>query len=133
MPSEIVIDSASASLWYHREKQIVHHQFHQFMYGKEFQEFLLAGMELLKKNKAHKWLSDDRALTALTSADMEWANTTWFPQTAAAGWKYWAIVQPTKIIGKMNIERLVKEYLAGGITAKYFADPDEAMIWLEEQ
>ena len=133
MPAEVVIESTSASLWYHREKQIVHHQFHHFMYGKEFQEFLLAGMELLKENKARKWLSDDRGLPALTAADMDWAHNTWFPQTAAAGWKYWAIVQPTKVIGKMNMDRLVKDYLAGGITARYFSDPDEAMSWLENQ
>ena len=126
-----VIDSDAASLWYHPEKQIVHHQFHKFTYGRDFQELLLAGLELLKKNKASKWLSDDRDVPAFRPEDMEWAQTKWFPQSVAAGWKYWAIVQPAKVIGQMNIERLVKEFLAAGITARYFSDPDEAMRWLE--
>ena len=129
----LLIDNDSASLWYHPEKQIVHHQFHKFIYGREFQDVLLAGMELLQKNKARKWLSDDRAMPVLRPEDMEWAQTMWLPQMVQAGWKYWAIVQPENVIGQMNMERIVKEYLAAGIAAKYFSDPDEAMTWLESQ
>lgn len=33
----------------------------------------------------------------------------------------------------MGMERLVKEYSAAGITAKFFTDPDAAMKWLESQ
>ena len=129
----VVINNDSASLWYHPHKQIVHHQFHGFIYGQEFQAVLLAGMQLLKENKARKWLSDDRAMPVLRPEDMEWAHTNWLPQMVQAGWKYWAIVQPEKVIGQMNMERIVREYLAAGITAKYFSDPDEAMTWLENQ
>ncbi|HEU4390974.1 MAG TPA: hypothetical protein VFV34_24425 [Blastocatellia bacterium] len=128
-----VLDTEAASLWYHADKQIIHHQFHKFTYGKEFQELLLTGMELMKKNNAHKWLSDDRDMPVLRPEDMEWAQNTWFPQTVNAGWKYWAIVQPENVIGQLNLDRLVKWYLAAGITARYFHDPDEAMQWLESQ
>ena len=41
-------------------------------------------------------------------------------------------MQPPKVIGKMNMDRLVKEYLAAGITARYFDDANEAMSWLEK-
>ena len=88
---------------------------------------------MMTENNASKWLSDDRALPVLRREDMDWAHNEWFPRMVEAGWKFWAIVQPEKVIGQMNIERVVREYLAAGITAKYFSDPDDAMKWLENQ
>lgn len=133
MPPLVIIDSDSRCLWYHPDKQIVHHQFHQFIWGSDFRELLLAGAELLKKHKARKWLSDDRGMPVLRIEDIQWAQTEWFPSMVQAGWKYWAIVQPEKVIGQINIERLMKEFSAAGIVARYFSDPDEAMHWLESQ
>jgi hypothetical protein len=64
---------------------------------------------------------------------MAWGETTWFPQTLAAGWKYWAIVQSEGAIAKINTEKLVQSYTQAGITAKYFSNADDALIWLESQ
>jgi hypothetical protein len=63
--------------------------------------------------------------------DLAWGMGTWFPQTAQAGWKYWAIVQPEKVIAQMNMETLVENFAKGGIVAKFFSDPDAAMKWLD--
>lgn len=57
----------------------------------------------------------------------------WFPKTAAAGRKYWAIVPPERVLARLTMEKLTKEYGAAGVTAKFFSDPDEAMRWLESQ
>lgn len=133
MPPTTILDTPFVTLWYHADKKIIHHQVHKFIFGKEFRDFLMAGTEAMKKNKAKKWLSDDSALTVLPNDDMEWGRTTWFPQTVQAGWKYWAIVQPEKTLGQIGIKQLVEQYAAGGITAKFFSDPDEAMKWLEAQ
>jgi len=48
-------------------------------------------------------------------------------------WKFWAIVQPEKVLAQMGMEQLVKDYSAAGITAKFFTDPNEAMKGLEAQ
>ncbi len=133
MPTQTVIDNPFVTLRYHPEKKIVHHQLHKFIFGKEFREFLLAGTDVMKKNQARKWLSDDRANTVLSKEDADWGQTNWFPQTLAAGWKYWAIVQPEKVLAQAGMERLVAQYSALGVTAKFFTDPDEAMKWLESQ
>jgi hypothetical protein len=109
----------------------VHHQIRKFIYGEEFHKLLLAGTDAMKENHAQKWLSDDRSNTAMKKEDMDWGAANWFPQTVAAGWKYWAVVQPEKIIAQMDMVNLAKQYAAMGIVAMFFNDADVAMKWLE--
>jgi hypothetical protein len=133
MTPTILYDSSSVTLWYHPEKKIVHHQIHKFVFGEEFQKFLLIGTEALKKNHAQKRLSDDRGNSVLRNEDLEWGVTNWFPHTVQAGWRYWAIVQPEKIMAQVTMQQLVEDYAKAGILARFFTDPSEAMKWLESQ
>lgn len=133
MAAITIYESPAVTVWYHTDKRIVHHQIRKFVHGKEFQEFLLAGTAALAKNGAVKWLSDDRGNTVLSQEDQQWGQTFWFPQTAKAGWKYWAIVRPQKVLARLTMEKLTKEYAAAGVVARFFSDPDEAMRWLESQ
>jgi hypothetical protein len=133
MSAITIEDNQFATLWYHPETKIIHHEFHKFMYGETLRAFLQKGTEALKNNKSKKWLSDDRKNPVLRTEDMEWGKTNWFPQTVQAGWKYWAIVQPEQAIAKQNMEKLVEVYASAGITAKFFSDAGEAMTWLESQ
>src|SRR5215204_4145357 len=107
-----IVQSPAVTLWYHPDKKIIHHQIHKFVTGSEFRGFLLAGTEVLRKHLARKWLSDDRANMVLGKADMEWSETEWAPQTARAGWRYWAIVKPEKVLATVAMERLVTKYKA---------------------
>ncbi len=122
-----------ATMWYYPDKKIVHHQVKKFIFGQTFYDFILTGTELIKKHKARKWLSDDRLVPVLKTEDIEWGATHWFPQTVAAGWKYWAIVEPQHAMGHMNLEDLKERYSKGGITAQFFTSVEAAMKWLEEQ
>jgi hypothetical protein len=133
MAAQTVLESQFATLWYRPESRIVHHKIHKFISGAEFRNLLLAGTELLKTHKARKWLSDDRGNSALRQDDLEWSETEWAPTTAKAGWKYWAIVQPEKILGQMALQRLTEKYAQLGVTARIFSDPDAALAWLERQ
>src|SRR5215213_11218460 len=107
-----IIDNPFVTLWYHPDKKIVHHQIHKFIAGKEFRGFLLAGADVLKKNLATKWLSDDRGNMVLGKADLEWSQTEWAPQVARSGWKHWAIVRPEKVLATVAMEGLVSKYAA---------------------
>jgi hypothetical protein len=131
MPKEVIYDSPFATMWYHTDKKIVHHEIHKFIFGEEFHKFLLIGTEAIKKNRAKKWLSNDRSNSVLRKEDIDWGMVNWMPQTVQAGWKYWAIVQPEKAIAQMNMAQLVKVYADAGIVAKFFSDEDQAMKWLE--
>jgi len=133
MAKELIMENDSAVLWYHPESKIVHHQIKKYVYGKELQELLLKGTELLKEKGAIKWLSDDRNSNAIRKADAEWGASVWFPLTVQYGWKYWAIVQPEKLIGQLDMKRRIEQYAEKGITAKMFSDLDEALEWLEAQ
>jgi len=128
-----IIDNEYATLLYHPEAKIVHHQFHQPLSGQPFRDVLIKGVETFKEHDAKKWLSDDRGNSALTPEDGDWGTNTWTPQVIEAGWKYWAVVMPKKIIGQMNMQRWIKMYEEMGVTVQVFSDPDEAMSWLESQ
>ena len=90
-----------------------------------------SGLDILQKNRAQKWLSDDRFNAVLRPEDVDWSHQFWFPQTVQAGWKYWAIVQPDKVVGQVTMKGLASEYGRQGVTSKTFTDPDSALRWLD--
>jgi hypothetical protein len=133
MASETVIDNEFVTMWYHAGSKIVHHQFHKFLHGEPFRECLMEGLKLMKERLAQKWLSDDRMNAALPVEDYEWSTTKWRPRAIGAGWRYWAIVLPEKVVGQMTMNRILQLYEDSPVTVKLFSDPQEALTWLEEQ
>lgn len=131
MATETIIDNEFITMWYHHDTQIVHHVFHKFMYGEELRAALETGIEQIKKNGSNKWLSDDRFYTAIPKEDTEWGLANLAPMAISAGWKYWAIVLPKSTAGKMSFNRLIEKYKNLGVTAKIFANTNEAMAWLK--
>ncbi len=133
MAIEKIIDNDYATLSYHTDSKVVHHEFKKFVHGQPFREVLTAGWDLMKKNGSTKWLSDDRGNSALGPDDAQWAQTTWFPGVKAAGWKHWAVVMPEKAIGQLNMKQWISTYAALGINSQLFTDPAAALTWLEKQ
>jgi hypothetical protein len=133
MPPITLINNPYVTLWYHPDTKIVHSKIHKFITGKEFQEFLMTGKDVLIKNQAKKWLSDDRSNSVLKKEDVDWGNENWFPVCVKHGWKYWAIVQPQKVLAQSRLEDLVKQFATHGVTSKFFTDDKDAMAWLERQ
>ena len=133
MNREVVFDNEYMTMWYYRDKKIVHHEIHKFTQGKALRDGLSEGAAILEKNGAQKWLSDDRQNTVIGKEDTEWTATVWRPRVIKAGWKYWALVLPEKVVGQMVMKRIIKEYADTGVTVEIFSDPDKAMKWLEAQ
>ena len=130
---QVLIESDAVSLRYYPKTKIVHHELRQFVHGDQFRNVLEKGLEVFIQNRAHKWLSDDRGNGPLKPADAEWALGDWAPRVMAAGWKFWAVVLPEKVLGQMNMKRFIAMYAEKGVTAEAFTDPAEAMKWLVEQ
>lgn len=128
-----IFKNEQITISYYPDKKIIHHVMHKYTYGQTFREALLAGAEAMKTYQAHKWLSDDRNNPVLSPEDQKWGIEVWEPQVIAAGWKYWAIVQPEHAIAKWRMLKLAEMYSKKGITVQLFTDPDEAMKWLESQ
>jgi hypothetical protein len=131
MSKTTVIDTDYATLWYYPEQKIVHHVFKRFIYGQEFRQVLEKGLEIFKQHGAQRWLSDDRNNSALPKDDSEWGINDWSPRVVEAGWKYWAIVMPDKVVGQMNMQRFIDLYATKGVTIQIFDDSDEALNWLK--
>jgi len=133
MPTKTILDNEFATLYSHPEKKMVHHVIKKFVFGPDLRKVLDAGYNEMKASGATKWLSDDRLNNALKPDDEAWARTDWFPRVLKAGWKSWAVVLPSKVVGQMNMQRFSDTYKEAGITAQLFSDPDVAMKWLESQ
>lgn len=131
MPAIKIMDDANITMWYYPETKILHHEMHQFFFGKAFRDALNKGVEVFEQYGAKKWLSDDRKQTAVSKEDLEWGDKDWFPRLAKLGWKYWAIVAPEKVVGQLTLKRLADAYSARGVTTRMFTSVEEAMKWLE--
>jgi hypothetical protein len=131
MDKEVIFENDSITIWFHNSKKIVHHQFHQFTHGKEFQEGLIKEAKLLEKKEAIKILSDDRKNPIMKQEDMKWTAATLRPLYLKAGCKYWAIVLPEQVAGQMAMKKIIKEYADLGVAIEIFDDPDKALKWLE--
>ncbi len=128
-----ILENEFATVWCYPRERIIHHEFHLYCYSTAFQEVMMAGLTAFEAHSCTKWLSDDRHFAAMLPEDKEWAAESWRPRVLAAGWKYWAMILPQKMTGRMNLQRVVEEYEALGVTASYHEDPDAAMQWLVEQ
>jgi hypothetical protein len=132
--AQTVFTNEYATLMYHPDSRIVHHVFHQPIGGEPFRQVLNLGQELLQQNGAHKWLSDDRQNAALPEEDSAWALSDWAARVLASGWKYWAIVVPHSMAGRVDMQKYIDEYLEkGSVRVMVFVDPSEALSWLEKQ
>ncbi|HEX2907285.1 MAG TPA: hypothetical protein VHO69_10525 [Phototrophicaceae bacterium] len=127
------IDNEYATLRYYPDKKIIHHTFHKPISGPEFRQVLNRGIEIMRENEAHKWLSDDRGNMALPPDDTEWSKTDWFPRAREAGWKFWALVVPQDLFARINLKDFVDTYYRQGLRIMVFTEPASAMNWLERQ
>jgi hypothetical protein len=129
----IILDNQYATLQVYPDIKIICHKVHKFIYGEAFRELMTKGADAFEKYKCIKWLSDDRGNSALRQEDIDWGNQNWEPRIMKAGWKYWALILPEKVVGQMNMKKLIDRYSQLGVNVKVFSDPEEAMKWLEQQ
>src|SRR5271166_4845497 len=116
MSAITVLSNDYFDLLYHEESKIIHHIFKPPMGSDQIQEVLSAGTDLLEKNRATKWLSDNRQLAvAFSDEAAQWVNEVWLPRTVRAGWKYWAMVVPEAIIGRADHVKYVESFYDTGI------------------
>jgi hypothetical protein len=131
MNANVILNNEYATVLYYPESGIVHHTLHKPTTGEPFREVMLAGLEAMKANGAQKWLSDDRPNQTIPPEDAEWGERVWFPQVKAAGWKYWALVVPNELEGRLRMKDFVDLYYERGIRIMVFSTPEDALTWLE--
>ncbi len=134
MQTTTLLDNDQVTLCYYPEYQIVHHTIHQPPTTQMLREMLNRGTEVFKENGADKWLSDDRKnADGLTEEDNRWGEEVWFPQTRAAGWKYWALVVPDNVAARASMIELVAHFNEQGVLTMVFVDLEAALNWLKSR
>lgn len=128
----VLIDNDYVTLYYHEDKQMVHHIYKRGIHGDYLKEALTLGTDKLIEHGAHKWLSDNSAIEGVTDEESAWIDNTWLPRTIEAGWKYWALVVPANVAGQMNMMQFINSFSDRGVVVRIFTDADEAMKWLEK-
>lgn len=131
MDIETIVDNKNFTLRYYSKEKIIHHQFHDYVYGSKLHEYLFLGVELMKKYGAQKWLSDDRENPILSPEDVQYGKEIWTPAAKAAGWKYWALILPEAMIGKLSMQQYLDYNRKNGIIVELFHDPEPALQWLK--
>ena len=131
MTTVTLFDNNQACLMYHPDTQIVHHMFRKNLDSKNLHLVLDGGIDLLKKNHAKKWLSDNREMDPHSEEDGIWVNENWLPRAVAAGWKYWALVVPDDFIARLNMSEFVEFFYERGVRIMVFTEIDSAVQWLD--
>lgn len=131
---DVLFDHPLITVWYHARQKVVHHKILGPVLaedGEVFKRALLTGADALQRYGAGKWLSDDRMHSTMPGEVQQWAHEVWFPRTCRAGWKYWAIVKPEKVVTKMFVARLASTFSGLGVATEFFQDVGDAMNWLQ--
>lgn len=128
-----IMDEPKFSLYCYPDEGIVHHVLHSFIYGEDFRTLMTKGADAFNEYDCNKWLSDDRSNSALRDEDVKWGQENWESRLLDKGWDYWGLVMPEKVVGKMNMRRIVDRYESLGVEVKVFNDPDEGLKWLSSK
>jgi hypothetical protein len=104
MPNQVIHDTETITVWFDPDNMIVRHKIKKFIYGDDFRMGLTVG------------------------ADEHWQS-----KMQAGGLKYWAIVTPTKIVGRLPFKRITERYRDLGVTVQMFDNADDAFAWLVAQ
>lgn len=112
-------------------------RWHSFANRQQFQtmmdEALVCYQTEAKRTWPLGWLADTRQMSALTSDDQRWLNTSWNPRAYAAGIQYVCIVQSENVFGQIAATNYstntlaTKEYQIQPVTQP---DVDRAKEWL---
>jgi len=130
---ETVFESDFCVVKVYPESKIVHHEIKKYIFDDNFRNMMTSSADAFEKYNCTKYISDDRQNGALKEEDRKWGEAEWEPRLFKCGWKAWALVMPEKIIGQMNMRKIVERYESMGVTVSAFSDFEEAMTWLKQQ
>ena len=88
-------------------------------------------LRLLKQQRCHKVLNDNRQVTSMWSEAAEWAGKDWFPAMMEAGLQYFAWVYSPNVYSRLSTD-LTLQFTHGNAVIATFDDVDTARAWLAQ-
>jgi hypothetical protein len=131
MTTIMVVNNDYITVEYYLDKAQISHTIHKPVSGQPFRDALNAGTDVLIKNGAYKWLSDDRKNGPLTVEDRQWGFNDWNMRAIQAGWKYWALVVPTEVINAGTLTQTIVDLSEKGLRVMAFKNVEDAQDWLD--
>jgi len=103
------------------------------MRDKDFQDEILAWVDLAKKYKPKNLLADTTLFNYTISTEMQtWTNEVVFPQLVAAGAKKFAVIMHPDIITQLSLEQTMEESEAAALQNQFFGSVAEAIEWFKQ-
>ncbi|OON67727.1 hypothetical protein [Hymenobacter sp. CRA2] len=87
-------------------------------------------LEILKQERCHKVLNDNRRVTSMWSDASEWGGKVWFPLMAEAGLEYFAWVYSPNIYSRLSTDLMMSHTIRPLVLA--FDDINTASAWLRQ-
>lgn len=127
---ELIYDSEGGKIEWLSNGKVLVKTIKSFIRDQELRDFFNAGYEQVKKQNGKKWLSNNANLIVYKADDIDWINEDWLPRMLKAGWKYWAVIEPTKATGNVSMMSFLEFYKKQGITLKIFHTMEDAVAWI---
>ncbi len=123
-------ETARIRIWWDEGLKSVVAEGEGYIDGEDLHAGMNAGIDLLGKKNASKWLADMRFRRALPEADMVWIAQDFTPRAVEAGMRYIAIVVPTSVLGMMTLKITKEKTKITSYETRHFDSVDDARIWL---
>lgn len=127
----VIIDNEYVTMKCLPKKGLLYHTLHKPVPDAHFKETLMTALDVMKKYGVSKWLTDDRLGGPLSDDFRDWARTAWQGQMVEAGWRFWAMVVPTSVIGASTLMDPFEEIHNRGVRIAAFSEVGAALEWLE--
>jgi hypothetical protein len=113
--------------------QAVWMEWKSYAEGNDFRSGLNAGLALLEKKRASRWLADLRLLGPVAQDDQRWTNNEWFPRAVAGGVRWMAIVQPKAAVARLSVKSIMSKVNDVSLVTSHFDDLEAARRWLRSE
>ncbi len=125
-----LIENEHVTLIYEEENALIYDVYKVNIDFETIQSSLNAGVKVMKKTHANKWLTDTRAIGGFNEDGAQWVLEEWAPHAMKAGWEYWALLVPEDMEGRAVMVQFVQAFANLGVHVRVFVDMDEAREWL---
>lgn len=101
-----------------------------FNEGQEFRAPMERALEVLRANRASRWLADLRDAKVNTAEDQQWLQSDLIPRAMQAGNRFTAFVVPKSTIAKLGVQRVLRQVGAIESETRFFDSMEAARKWL---
>ena len=130
----VVFESKNTRGEWLEDRNVVFKIVNGFIKGQELKDVFNKSLEAMIKHNSQKWLSDNSHVKPYLPEDSAWIKETWFPNAVKTSkWKYYGVVQPEDLLGKMQRGRNYSYYRENGIELQTFETIEQALAWLDSQ